>query len=196
MRHHDGEMYMTNEEFWDIIASSKAASYGTFDGHVESLASHLSGLAPDEIADFQHTFTAYVDRAYSWDLWGAAEIIGGFCSDEDFDDFRSWLVSLGREIYEQALADPDSLADVGLGPNAANKEFFGEFACVAIRVYEEMTDEAIPRCPWDYPSEPTGEPWTEDTTELARRFPRLWAKYGKADTRRGLRAGVWTPRTS
>jgi len=186
MRHHDGEMYMTNEEFWDIIASSKAASHGTFDGHVQSLTSYLSGLAPDEVADFQRIFAECMDRAYSWDLWGAAEIIGGFCSDDGFIDFRSWLISMGREVYEQALADPDSLADIAPGPNAAKGPFFEEFAYVAGSVHEEMTGEDIPFSPWGLLSEPTGEPWTQDINELSRRLPRLWAKYGEAYLRRGL----------
>jgi Protein of unknown function (DUF4240) len=33
-------------------------------------------------------------------------------SNESFSDFRDWLVSRGRDIYERDLADPDNLADV------------------------------------------------------------------------------------
>ena len=76
-------------------------SDGTFDGSAESLASFLSNLAPQEIVDFERIFGELMDQAYSWPLWGADFIIGGGCSDDGFIDFRGWLISVGREIYER-----------------------------------------------------------------------------------------------
>jgi hypothetical protein len=171
---------MTKEEFWSIVAASKAASGGTYDGRLAALASQLSTLAPEEIVDFQRIFDEAKDDAYTWPLWGAAYILGGGCSDDGFMDFRSWLISTGRETYERALADPESLADVELGPDAEEEVFFEEFAYVADRVYEEKTGEELPRTAGAGRSEPAGEPWEEDDEELERRFPRLWAKYGEA----------------
>jgi hypothetical protein len=39
-------------------------------------------------------------------------VIEDGCSEDCFRDFRSYLISLGREAYEAALRDPDSLAPV------------------------------------------------------------------------------------
>jgi hypothetical protein len=50
-------------------------------------------------------------ESYRWDLWGAAYLINGGCSDDGFDYFRGWLLSQGRAIWQATLADPDSLAD-------------------------------------------------------------------------------------
>jgi hypothetical protein len=36
-------------------------------------------------------------------------LINGGMSDDGFTDFRYWLISRGRDVYERALADPDSL---------------------------------------------------------------------------------------
>ncbi|MFD6821443.1 DUF4240 domain-containing protein [Streptomyces sp. NPDC060085] len=41
----------------------------------------------------------------------AAYLIGGGCSNDSFMDFRAGLIALGRDWYEKATADPDSLAD-------------------------------------------------------------------------------------
>ena len=45
-------------------------------------------------------------------LWPAAYVINGGCSDDGFDFFRGRLMLQGRETFRQAVADPDSLADL------------------------------------------------------------------------------------
>ena len=170
---------MTNDTFWNIIARSKAASAGDTEAQAEALQSELSKLQPEEIVEFERVLGELQDQAYRWDLWGAAYIIGGGCSDDAFIDFRSWLISMGRPVFEQALADPDSLADVEIGPDAEEDAFFEEFAYVAGQVYEEKTGTEMTYPERHYPADPAGEPWEEEGDDLERRFPRLWAKYGE-----------------
>lgn len=171
---------MTNDAFWSLIAQSRSASDGDKDAQVEALQSALSQIPPADILDFQRIFDACVDQAYRWDLWGAAYIIRGGCSDDAFIDFRSWLISMGRSIFEGAMADPDSLADVENGPDAEEDAFFEEFAYVASQVYEEVASGEMPHGQRNPPSEPAGDPWKEEGDDLQIRFPRLWAKYGEA----------------
>jgi hypothetical protein len=99
---------MNEDQFWDIVESSKAAADGSFEDHANKLASRLATLEPEEITVFSRVFDALNIRAYSWDLWGAAFLINGGCGDDSFADFRSWLISMGREVYERARADPES----------------------------------------------------------------------------------------
>lgn len=170
---------MTQDQFWNLIASSKAASRGSFERQAKALGQELAKLSPEEIVEFQRIFDEHTDRAYTWDLWGAAYILGGGCSDDAFVDFRSWLISMGREIYERALKDPESLADVPLGPEGGEDAFFEEFAYVAPQVYEKKTGkEEMPDYERHSTDEPAGEAWDEDGDDLERRFPRLSAKYG------------------
>ena len=51
-------------------------------------------------------------QSYRIELWGAAYLLNGGCSDDCFEYFRGWLITQGRAVYEAVLADPDSLADV------------------------------------------------------------------------------------
>ncbi|WP_257233953.1 DUF4240 domain-containing protein [Streptomyces sp. JV178] len=48
--------------------------------------------------------------SYRAPLWAAAFTINGGCSDDGFDYVRGWLVLQGHEVFERAVADPDSLA--------------------------------------------------------------------------------------
>src|SRR5262249_33752044 len=123
---------------------------------------------PDEAAHFRRTFLSYLDRAYRWDLWRAAFLIGGGCSDDSFMDFRSWLISLGRDVYERAISDPDSLPDVVTAPAVAGA-FFEAFG-------PDLSDDS------GFPANsdtPAGEPFDEASEQQYQQLlPRLWRLYG------------------
>jgi hypothetical protein len=36
--------------------------------------------------------------------------MNGGCSDDGFEYFRAWLLAQGRDTFEKALEDPDTLA--------------------------------------------------------------------------------------
>jgi hypothetical protein len=172
---------MDEAEFWGIIETGKDESDGTFDGRADALAEKLATLSPDKIAGFERVYTSLKYKAYTWDLWGAAYVIGGGCSDDGFSDFRSWLISMGRHTFENAMRDPESLVDVEIGPDGEEDSSFEEFAYVAARVYEEKTGKDFPiDAGLAHPDEPSGEAWDEDAEVLAQRFPKLSAKYGDA----------------
>ena len=42
-----------------------------------------------------------VARSYDWNLWGAAYLMKGGCSDDAFDYFRGWLVAQGRRVWSE-----------------------------------------------------------------------------------------------
>lgn len=109
---------------------------------------------------------------YSWDVWAAAESLIGWCSEDVFTDFRSWVVAQGREYFEACRADPAVLADGRL----RDEEEVGAaevFASVANTVYEAMTGGRIED---DYPAHPSvydvGEPAGDrmDDEAIAARF--------------------------
>lgn len=165
--------------FWHILAVSRAAAGSDPDTHIRLLREELMSLPPAEIVEFDRIFREHMARAYDWNLWGAAYVIGGGCSDDGFTDFRAWLVSKGQEVYELALNNPDSLADV-LDDKDGDAQF-EEFTYVASQAWEQKLDKPAQDFPGDTPttgSELTGEPWDEDDHELATRYPRLWALFG------------------
>src|SRR5215467_7457478 len=109
---------MPADQFWQIIERAAPPNHDSDDLHMEALRAVLRELSLEEIISFEVAFRRYLNEAYTWELWGAAYVINSGCSDDGFEYFRRWLVSKGRDVYELALADPDSLAqsDVQSGP--------------------------------------------------------------------------------
>ena len=170
---------MDHRQFWKIIDASRRQANGDLDAQVEALREQLQALPPEEVVRFQELFDEYWARAYRWDLWGAAYIIGGGCSDDGFMDFRAWLISKGERAYEAALKDPESLVQV-VKVEDEDCQFEG-FQYVASQVWEEKTGRAMdefPREKLEHSNCPAGEEWSEEGEDLKRRFPRLWKKFG------------------
>ncbi|MBA4369242.1 MAG: hypothetical protein C0403_16570, partial [Desulfobacterium sp.] len=110
---------MDTQKFWKIIEKIKDSEEPE-----EAIKNQLNGLTPEEIVSYQEHFDAFFEKAYRWDLWGAAYIIEGGCSDDGFMDFRYGLISKGKEVYETSLKNPDNLADFDLEDEISN-ELFG-----------------------------------------------------------------------
>src|SRR5262245_2064059 len=100
---------MDRDAFWTIVddARSEAVDDEEF---LEAIESRLRALKSDELVEFEGHFTELRAESYSWELWGAAYLMNGGCSDDGFEYFRAWLIAQGREIFETALKDPDTLA--------------------------------------------------------------------------------------
>ena len=60
---------------------SRKQSQGDPDEQLERLRERLEDLDPAEIVKFGTIFNKYTSRAYTWELWAAAYLIGGACSD-------------------------------------------------------------------------------------------------------------------
>lgn len=102
---------MNRDRFWAIIESARtsaAASGSPFD---ETLVDHLSRCPSQEILEYAERFDEVHDALYRWDVWAAAYLIGGGCSDDSFMDFRAGVIAAGRDWYERTDQDPDNLAE-------------------------------------------------------------------------------------
>jgi hypothetical protein len=171
---------MAAEKFWRIIG--RAAESG-HEAQVQALRMALRELTLEETISFEAAFRRYLNKAYTWDLWGAAHVIHGGCSDDGFEYFRRWLVSRGRDVYDAALTNPDSLANWTCSQGHRNVWEFEEIYYVAREVFKEkggegdVRDHSEPEAGLGGP-EPSGEPFAEDEEHLARRYPKLWHRFG------------------
>ncbi|WP_164017452.1 DUF4240 domain-containing protein [Pyxidicoccus trucidator] len=167
---------MNEQRFWQLIDESRATAGGARDmasaqEQAEALEELLMREPPADLLDFERLFSELMARSYDWNLWGAAYVLNGGCSDDGFEYFRAWLIGQGKKVFEAVLADPDSLVDY------ADDEVESEdLLYVAGRAYEEQTGDELPSVTVDLSDEPRGEEWEEE--ELPERFPRLSAKFG------------------
>ncbi len=173
---------MPGDMFWQIVERAAKSDHDP-DAHVEALGAELRELALQEIISFEVAFRRHLNEAYTWDLWGAAYVIHGGCSDDGFEYFRRWLVARGRDVYEAALSDPDSLAQLDMRPGPDGVWEFEAIYYVARQIFEEkggqgdVRDYSEPEAGLGGPG-PSGEPFEEDEVHLARRYPGLWRRFG------------------
>lgn len=164
---------MDADRFWELNANLESENAAA------QLRGRLSSLDPEEIESYQEHFDRAFVSAYNWDLWAAAYIIGGGCSDDGFMDFRYGLISRGRSVFEAAIGNPESLinvadeTDAGFIPNE-------DFGYVAQEVYESKANQDMPDNDIAHPSDPSGVDWDFDDEQLCQeKLPKLWAKFGE-----------------
>jgi hypothetical protein len=180
---------MTEEQFWHIIAESHEGDTSQSvsedqQRQVKRLKELLRPRTVEELLDFDEILTQRFFEADRWDLTAAATVINiGCCSDDGFMDFRYWLISMGQAVYEAALVDPDSLADVSVVQIAFQEPYswhtqFGDCGYVVRPIYEEMAGEEMPLFDYGFSSGTIGEEFDfDDEQEMNRRFPKLMAAY-------------------
>ena len=126
---------MNKEEFWRTIES---VNHLVPDGNQEKVSKkmyeELVQHSPQEILDWYLISQEYLKAAYRNDLWAAATALGAHASDDGFIDFRTWLISQGKDIYMDAMRDPDTLAK---NPHPGTDMNFEGFTYSAIEAYGE-----------------------------------------------------------
>lgn len=173
---------MNTNEFWALIGDA-ARDGGTPDAVAGRAVATLAKRDAAEIVGFEQHRRRVLDASYKVDLFGAAYLVNGGCSDEGFDAFRGWLMAQGREAFARAVGEPDSLAELPAVKRAAltGEELGSEkMLAVAVDAYREATGEEMPEEPatkrpntddfWDF----------DDEEEVRRRFPRLAALFNEA----------------
>lgn len=183
-------------EFWRLVEEGRAALGDDRDDGAalaEVLVERLAAGPADAIVGFGRRLDRLHRALYRWDMWAAAYLIGGGCSDDSFMDFRAGVIGLGRDWYERVLAAPDALADHPVIRRAAAEEddeavFAEPMLYVADEAIERLTgdenayDVTLDKDGEDPDQDPFPEPAGEDfdfddDTEMRRRLPQLAALY-------------------
>ncbi|GGQ16841.1 DUF4240 domain-containing protein [Streptomyces roseolilacinus] len=171
---------MDETEFWEIVDSTREAAEGDPEDHAELLVERLVRLDPDSVLDFARHFEARYNRAYTWDLWAAAAVLLGGAGEDAFDGFRCWLIGRGREVFEGAVHDAETLAELLEDFDPAVDGDGEELGYAADEAYEQLTGVDAPDLGLaPQPSGPEGTPLdVDDDAALAERLPRLWDRFG------------------
>ncbi len=167
---------MDTKEFWKLIHTTHDASGGDIPKQASLLVDALAKLSVEEILDFETIMDNLMNEAYDAALWDAAYIIGCGCGDSGFADFRAWLIAQGKDVYERALLDPESLVDLVEVDEDAQE---GALLYVVMEAYERKTGHEIPLSESKlkrYPPVLKGTHWPGEDKDA--RFPKLAAKFG------------------
>jgi hypothetical protein len=160
---------MDRPSFWAIVDRARQAAGKDDSAFLAAVRAHLESRPPEEVVAFDVVQDELMAESYKSDLWAAAYIINGGCSDDGFDYFRGWLIAQGRMVFERALEDPASLEDAIVMDKAWDAEL-EEFLYLPRRVYEERVGAEMPERPrpkWEL----RGPEWDEDSVD--QMYPAL-----------------------
>lgn len=131
---------LDEDTYWGIIEKSLKDNSSPADQEL-FLVNEIEKLTPKEMIGFRLRTDKLLFDSYTSDLWCAAYIIDGGCSDDGFEYFRCWLISRGKETFYKAKANPDSLINL-VKENEGSYEFEG-FWYVAINAFKNRTGEDL-----------------------------------------------------
>jgi hypothetical protein len=161
--------------FWHIVDASSDADQAA---QTSKFRAALDKLSDQDLVDFIGLYWGLDSRLSAVRLWAAAYLMNGGCSDDGFTDFRAWLIAQGRMATERALADPDSLAELGVELDSAS---FEDFGYVMYHSFRDRSGGAYPTFrSTEVSNDPTAPDWKfdfEDDEQMRQRLPRLAASY-------------------
>ncbi len=168
-------------DHWTLLAETRPPD-GDPGRHAEALTDRLTRAGVEDVLRFGASFDAAMDALYSWDLWGAAYLALGGCSDDAFEYLRAWIVARGEGEWRRAQMDPQTFFLSLLGDAEDPEDRFTELGLhdgeallyVAGTAHERLTGEWRPPRAEPGPDTPVGEPWEDD--DLPERFPELAAR--------------------
>ena len=163
------------DAFWDTIDQARA-DRGNCNGFSEAITRQLRALPAGDLRDFNDRWVHYWRSAFAWPVWDGARLLLGALGDDGFMDFRHWLISRGRDVFESVMLNPDNLASLaGDLSDFLDCDEVETLGSEAGTLYHEMTGE-WPDGPGRDPDEPAGTPTDlRNARVVAARFPRLQA---------------------
>ena len=170
---------MNEDQFWGIVQRACQSDSRSSELWSDRLVAELTQLPASEIIEWNHVFDRLVAQACTVDLMAACSVMNTGAGDDGFYYFRCWLVGMGRDVYDKAIDDPDSLVSVAVPFSAgidAEAEIYGAAHTAWMLVTGQPDTAAYPAR--NESAELTGDDWDIDDPQLVRqRLPRLTAFY-------------------
>ncbi len=178
---------MTENEFWNLVNANRARDEWCGDS-IEStwLEEQLSLLPIPELKSFETWMSIAHKRILESNrIFGAASLIGD-CSDNGFEDFGGWIISMGKDAYYRVLADADALAEIGYGEDEDFTRHAYDVMKRATGSGDELIDLPVEGYEMEQPelTDPGPVPSTDDFGDdeiMAAAYPRIWLKRAEED---------------
>jgi hypothetical protein len=100
---------MDESSFWELIDNSRHGYLRTRTSMSKCLENYLVKLPIDEIISFDTILIDWLEKTYSNELWAAYSVATGWTNIIRFDNFRAWLVAMGRDYTQRVLETPELL---------------------------------------------------------------------------------------
>ncbi len=166
-------------DFWAVIEAARAKRGSDGAEFAERVGESLATLETPDLINASIKFADALRAANRWDLWAAAYIMNGGCSDDGFVYWRCWLIAQGKENFDAALADPQALAGMKLKYGEEGEYELEDLLMAFDGAFEnaEVSEEDRPIITDSGDTQGT-ELSLEDEDEMQSRFPKLCKKFG------------------
>ncbi|WP_127504839.1 DUF4240 domain-containing protein [Actinoplanes solisilvae] len=172
---------MRTDDFWAVISRATADRPASPADVAKRAVADLATRDPEEIVAWGRHLDKVMVASGTQDLWAAAYLINGGCSDEGFDSFRGWLIAHGRDAVARSVKSPDALADVAVVQAAADTGTVfeaEEVLSIAAEAYTQATGEELPAADRPVTRPDSADLWDFDNEEeMQRRLPKLSALF-------------------
>lgn len=160
---------INDEVFWDLIVECRKdkASNSKF---IENIGNKLVEFDVTEIINFYRIFLEYYEKLNQWDIWAFAYIYRNGCGDDEFDYFRSWVISMGPDIYNKLLKLNISKKDLEFAEDPQLEDFL----YLPVNIYEGITFEDMPKFKIKK-QKLSGKKW--DANKLQKLYPQLYKEF-------------------
>jgi len=166
---------LSEQAFWELVTTP---DLGLDPQSVsDHLKANLSNLDDQQLIAFDKFFGINMRKCFTWDLFGAAFVMAG-CNDEyGFSEFRCWLISRGKTVFDNALVNADSIAlcTPVYHLNEQPYPYIDEYDLIAGLLYEERNEDELPFVPSG--DQPAGKRFKDKAKFLKQAYPQLFAKY-------------------
>ncbi|MBM2621699.1 DUF4240 domain-containing protein [Actinoplanes sp. LDG1-06] len=172
---------MRTDDFWAVISRATAERPASPADVAKRAAADLATRDPEEIVAWGRHLDKVMVASGTQDLWAAAYLINGGCSEDGFDSFRGWLIAHGRDAVARSVKSPDSLADVAVIMAAADTGAVfeaEEVLSIAAEAYAQATGSEFPAGDRPVTRPEAADLWDFDNEEeMQRRLPKLSALF-------------------
>jgi hypothetical protein len=131
---------LDEETYWGLIDNSHKNTTNQEDQEIFLIA-EIEKLTPQEMIGFRLRTDKLLFDSYNPELWCAAYIVSGGCTDGGFEYFRCWLISQGKEVFYKVKSNPDALINQVI-ENKESYEFEG-FWYVAMNAFKNTTGQDL-----------------------------------------------------
>lgn len=127
---------MPEVKFWKIIASvaKKKRSIKQWE---EALDNKLAKMKLEALVAFQLRVNELLARSYHEDMLCAFAILEGSTEKKAFEGFRCWLIMHGKEVFNRAVQDPDTIVEILI--HGVEDHYFPKLKDAAIAAFRKLS---------------------------------------------------------
>lgn len=156
--------------FWNLVSTAVPNS-NLVQKEVRIDKEKFSKIDDKDLIAFRNTFVKLLEQARTHELADVGLLLSGSMTDDGLELFNEWVITLGRERFDAAMKNPDSL-------NVFFESKLKKTNILSVYLYDLIDERQAAGiatkyvCDWKIKGKPCKSP-----KEFKLKFPKTSAKY-------------------